>query len=52
MAGVPEESEEMRRRSFLEKLKISLAMQEESKLFKKGRLIKVDKKPVNQDKKN
>lgn len=52
MAGVPEEREEMKRRSFLEKLRISIAMQEESKIFKKGRLIRLGKKPANQGKKN
>jgi hypothetical protein len=52
MAGLPDKGEEMKRRSFLEKLRISVAMQEESKSFKKGRLIRISKKPVNQGKKN
>jgi len=32
----------MKRRSFLEKLRTSVAMQKESKIIKKGRIIKPD----------
>jgi hypothetical protein len=42
MAGLQEERKEMKRRSFLEKLRISAAMQKESKIIKKGRIIKPD----------
>jgi hypothetical protein len=40
MGGVQEEREEMKRRSFLEKLRTSVAMQKEIKIIKKGRIIK------------
>jgi hypothetical protein len=51
MAGLSEESKEMKKRSFLEKLRISLAMHKESKILKKGQVINAEKKPVNQSKK-
>jgi hypothetical protein len=44
MGGVQEEREEMKKRSFLEKLRTSVAMQKESKIIKKGRIIKSDQK--------
>lgn len=47
MARLQEERKEMKRRSFLEKLRISAAMQKESKIIKKGRIIKPAQKREN-----
>jgi len=48
MAGLSEERQEMKKRSLLKKLKISLAMHEESKILEKGVVIRAGKKTVNQ----
>jgi len=37
----------MKRRSFLEKLRISVAMQKESKVIKKGRIVEPSQEPGN-----
>ena len=52
MAGLSEKRQEMKKRSFLEKLRISIAMHEESKILKKGQVIRTLKKTINQSKKN